>query len=247
MTARLCFVLGLAACASGSASRDIQPKQTRATAEPAVMALDASAAPSTRPDVSLSGPARPSCLGAKPTPPEHLRDVDRPSTERAELVFRVHRDLPIRCNAKQTNTPCVYQSGAQCFLRSSNCTGMPCSEGTHPVIDCGCAVPGLPAPKRVCVELTGVEPDAPVRVFHEDQFSETGAGADHEGRLRMCAQSERAYWMEVEGRPHGLAADILDWSQSDCVSYDVPSRTLKQSCDTPKPEKPAPKVFENRF
>lgn len=90
--------------------------------------------------------------------------------------------------------------------------------------------------------LTGVEPGAPVRVFQEDQFSESGAAADADGRLQMCSQSERPYWIEVDDRPHGRAAVTVDWSNGDCVTYDVASHVLKPSCD-----KPAPKIFENRF
>ncbi len=49
-----------------------------------------------------------------------------------------------KCNADQTNTPCVYPGVGECFLRCSNCTGKPCTEPAPRSVPCPQAA--LPAP-----------------------------------------------------------------------------------------------------
>jgi hypothetical protein len=236
---------GLTGCPSGpgASGRPVDADAAAPASSARIPSTPAAPAPRGETAARSAAPTRPGCLAPAPPTPDHLRDVDAPSRERAELILRVHRDLPVRCNAAQTNTPCVYEAPAHCLLRRSNCTGQPCTEGDHLPIDCACDVKGLPAPKTACLVLTGIEPAAAIRIFHEDQFSEGGAGAEPDGRAKLCTETDRPFWIEVEDAHHGRTGFIVDWPAAACQTIDVGSRTLTPSCADPPPAK----TFEGRF
>jgi hypothetical protein len=49
-----------------------------------------------------------------------------------------------RCSAKQVNVPCVMKLSAGCFVRRSNCTGLPCTESAPEPVSCSLYESGAP-------------------------------------------------------------------------------------------------------
>ncbi len=155
-----------------------------------------------------------------------------PSTDSRGPTVAIHTrtDLPVKCNADQTNTPCIFHKGQGCRLRYKNCEHLPCTERAPEPIACDRAVGALPKTAPVCLEVRDLPHDATIAVFRNDSTSEVGAGPLGDSvAARVCGGADRVWNVGVTAG--GATFDsTVDWRRASCFTVDLGTSRITERC-----------------
>jgi hypothetical protein len=221
--------------------------QPEAAPPPSLAAASDAGASSTEPPV----PARPdaAAASASASPPAPVPTPAQPPTgpvgsERGpNVTIHTHTNRPVVCNAKQTNTPCIFKKSDACLLRHMNCERLPCTESAPEPVACSAAIAPLRASTPVCLEVRGLPHNAFIAVFRDSSNSDNGAGPLGDAvTARVCGDANRVWKIEVEAPGASFEGEV-DWRKAACFTVDLDARSITAKCAN----QPGVKSYQNRL